>query len=227
MTASRAGSPCHTIRRLRRPQAGRPCHSTRSHAFNHTLSLVRQEKTLAGHMLFITIPIMSVYLLQNSARRTLIAIGDNGTGFSVIEPSKEKDGQVITVNRCDTLTPYLGSGFRLSSARVFGAKVDASLITRILIVPNPVGVWPHSPGEMDSFLKIVGKRIPDGPATPGRAKVVWVLNNDTKIVFEQHPYHTNAPRMHTGPHWHLETPQHRHIRFLPGDPFPGEVILFT
>jgi RHS repeat-associated protein len=81
--------------------------------------------------------------------------------------------------------------------------------------------WPRTPEEMDEFLKIRGARIPDGPRTPGRGKVVWRPNQNTKITYERHPYHPNAPEWHRGPHWHLDTPAGTHLRFVPGDPIPG------
>ncbi|MGC2780213.1 MAG: RHS repeat-associated core domain-containing protein [Bradyrhizobium sp.] len=84
----------------------------------------------------------------------------------------------------------------------------------------PSNRWPNTPDEMDDLLGVPGKPIPDGPSTPGRGKVVWSPNEDTKITFEQHPYHPNAPDWHQGPHWHLDTPAARHQRFLPGDAFP-------
>jgi hypothetical protein len=85
---------------------------------------------------------------------------------------------------------------------------------------NPT--WPSTAQQMDDFLKIPGKRIPDTPSTPGRGKVEWRPNPDTKITFEQHPYHPNAPDWHKGPHFHLDTPGIKpHQRYLPGDPIPG------
>ncbi|GAB6188039.1 hypothetical protein [Thermopirellula anaerolimosa] len=81
--------------------------------------------------------------------------------------------------------------------------------------------WPSTPQEMDQLLGVPGTRIPDTATTPGRGKVVWQPNEQTKIVFEQHPYHPNAPGWHRGPHWHLDTPAGRHWRFVPGDPIPG------
>ena len=48
-----------------------------------------------------------------------------------------------------------------------------------------------------------GNRIPDTPATPGRS-AGWRPNEQTKITYEEHPYHPNAPDWHKGPHWHLD-----------------------
>ena len=81
--------------------------------------------------------------------------------------------------------------------------------------------WPNSPSGMDKLLGIQGTRIPDGPLTPGRNKVEWRPNGNAKIIYEQHPYHPNAPDWHKGPHWHLDTPGSKHQRYLPGDDVPG------
>lgn len=81
--------------------------------------------------------------------------------------------------------------------------------------------WPATPQEMDNMLGMTGTRIPDTAATLGRGKVVWKPNGQTKITFEQHPYHPTAPNWHQGPHYHLDTPGATHLRFLPGDPIPG------
>jgi RHS repeat-associated protein len=81
--------------------------------------------------------------------------------------------------------------------------------------------WPAGPEGMDDFLGLPGDRIPDGPNTTGRGKVVWRPNQETTITFEQHPYHPNAPDWHSGPHWHLDTPGQPHQRYLPGQPIPG------
>jgi hypothetical protein len=81
--------------------------------------------------------------------------------------------------------------------------------------------WPKTAEEMDQLLGQQGTRIPDTPQTPGRGKVQWNPNGQTKITFEQHPYHPQAPEWHRGPHWHLDTPGQSHQRFVPGDPIPG------
>jgi hypothetical protein len=74
---------------------------------------------------------------------------------------------------------------------------------------------------MDQLVGSEGERIPDGPSTPERNKVTWEPNESTKITFEQHPYHPEAPAFHSGPHWHLDTPGAPHQTFVPGDPIPG------
>lgn len=81
--------------------------------------------------------------------------------------------------------------------------------------------WPSSPSEMNQFLGVPGRRVPDGAATPGRNKWEWQPNSSTTITFEQHPYDANAPAFHRLPHWHLGTPAGRHDRYVPGDPMPG------
>lgn len=82
--------------------------------------------------------------------------------------------------------------------------------------------WPSTAQQMDDFLKVPGKRIPDTPTTPGRGKVEWRLYADTKSTLEQHPYHPAAPDWHKGPHFHLDIPGIKpHQRYVPGDPIPG------
>jgi RHS repeat-associated protein len=80
--------------------------------------------------------------------------------------------------------------------------------------------WPATVAEMDQALGFEGRRIPDGPRTPGRNKVEWRPNESTKIIYEEHPYHTEAPDWHRGPHWHLDTPGAEHLRYLAGDKIP-------
>ena len=58
--------------------------------------------------------------------------------------------------------------------------------------------------------------------TPGRNKTIWKPNQKTKITLEEHPYHPDAPDWHKGKHWHLDTPNKRHERFLPNDDIPGK-----
>jgi hypothetical protein len=58
---------------------------------------------------------------------------------------------------------------------------------------------------MDKLLGTEGQRIPDGPTTQGRGKVVWDLGQSA-ITYEQHPYHPGIPG-HSDPHWHLDTPE--------------------
>lgn len=85
---------------------------------------------------------------------------------------------------------------------------------------DEVATWPDTPAEMDEALGIEGTEIPDGPTTPGRNKVEWDLPDGTKVTYEQHPYHPNAPAWHREPHWHYDKPgQPPHRRALPGDPF--------
>jgi RHS repeat-associated protein len=81
--------------------------------------------------------------------------------------------------------------------------------------------WPKTAEEMDDLIGFPGKRIPDGSKTPGRGKVEWRPNGNTRIIYEQHPYHPDAPDWHRKPHWHLDTPGSPHQRHLPGDRIPG------
>jgi len=81
--------------------------------------------------------------------------------------------------------------------------------------------WPETPAGMDKMLKTEGTRVPDGPNTPGRNKVTWTPNANTKITYEEHPYHPDAPEWHKGPHWHLDTPGAPHVRYLPRESIPG------
>ncbi|MGB9774921.1 MAG: hypothetical protein ACPL4I_13065, partial [Bacteroidota bacterium] len=81
--------------------------------------------------------------------------------------------------------------------------------------------WPQSPEEMDQFLGMEGRRIPDTSTTPGHGKVVWQTSDKIRITYEQHPYHPDAPEWHRGPHYHLDIPSGSHYRFLPGEEIPG------
>ncbi|HET8655017.1 MAG TPA: PKD domain-containing protein [Longimicrobiaceae bacterium] len=105
-----------------------------------------------------------------------------------------------------------GAVMIISEGRARGAAGEAGAGMR----------WPSTPAEMDELLRMPGTRVPDGPNTPGRGKVMWRPNADTKIIYEQHPYHPDAPEYHRGPHWHLETPAEPHGRYLPGDEIPGQ-----
>ena len=82
-------------------------------------------------------------------------------------------------------------------------------------------MFPNTPAEMDVLLGFEGERIADGLSTSGRNKVVWKPGANIVIVYEEHPYDTNAPAYHSGPHWHLTTPGKDHVRCLPGEPFPN------
>jgi RHS repeat-associated protein len=86
---------------------------------------------------------------------------------------------------------------------------------------NAARAWPGSADEMDELLGFAGTRIPDGPMTAGRNKVVWEPSDHVRITYEQHPYDAQAPAWHRGPHWHLDTPKQPHKRWLPGEPIPG------
>jgi hypothetical protein len=95
--------------------------------------------------------------------------------------------------------------------RVLAALREQLACCRVLSVSLP-----------DELLGFPGRRVPDGPTTPGRDKVVWEPSQGVKITtYEQHPYHLSAPDWHRDPHWHLDTPGQSHQRHLPGDPIPG------
>jgi RHS repeat-associated protein len=81
--------------------------------------------------------------------------------------------------------------------------------------------WPKTASEMDDLLGVQGSRIPDLASTPGRNKVIWQISDNLKVTYEQHPYHSNAPVSHSGPHYHLDYPGSTHAGpYLPGDPLP-------
>jgi hypothetical protein len=80
--------------------------------------------------------------------------------------------------------------------------------------------WPSNPNDMDEFLGFTGARIPDLPNTPGRDKVIWKPAENIRIIYEQHPYHANAPDYHRLPHWHIDLPGIEHRRYLPGELMP-------
>jgi hypothetical protein len=113
----------------------------------------------------------------------------------------ESDGQLV-------------SGFAAASMSML------PLPTKCFGAAKTAPVWPNTAQEMNAFLKVEGKAIPDTLMTQGRNKTVWELGPN-KITLEQHPYHPNAPTWHKDPHWHLDTPGNPHQRFLPGDPIPG------
>jgi len=115
-----------------------------------------------------------------------------------------------------------GRGLSEHSAEVRTFLRDESGTLRIPIPGSPKRTtWPSTAEEMDEFLGMPGNKIPDGPDTPGRDKTTWRPNADTKITFERHPYHPNAPDWHRDYHWHMDTPNNPHQRFLPGDDLPG------
>jgi len=82
-------------------------------------------------------------------------------------------------------------------------------------------VFPKTAKGMERLLKMKGTKIPDLPHTSGRNKVIFQPSDKIKIIYEQHPYHPGAPSWHKGPHWHLDIPGLKHLRYLPGDPIPG------
>jgi hypothetical protein len=105
---------------------------------------------------------------------------------------------------------------------VYRISEDGVLVHNNSMQPAPNRTrFPSTADEMDDFLGFPGTKKPDGPTTPGRDKTIWKPNADTKITFERHPYHPDAPDWHRDYHWHLDTPGRRHQRFLPGDEIPG------
>lgn len=88
-------------------------------------------------------------------------------------------------------------------------------------------VWPSQPQLMDQFLGVPGVRVPDGPTTAGRGKIIWRPSLSVTIKYERHPYDVTAPTFHCGPHWHLEGPLGPGGRplfretFVPGEFIPG------
>jgi RHS repeat-associated protein len=81
--------------------------------------------------------------------------------------------------------------------------------------------FPENPKDMDDILGRQGKKVKDGPTTTGRDKTKWEMPNDISITHEQHPYDTNAPDFHKGPHYHVDGPGFNHNRFMPGDAMPN------
>jgi len=80
--------------------------------------------------------------------------------------------------------------------------------------------WPEHPKGMDEILNIPGRNVPDGDGTPGRGKIIWNPSKDIEIIYEKHPYHTEAPSYHKDSHWHFDMPGYDHVRYLPGQPMP-------
>ena len=124
----------------------------------------------------------------------------------------EQGWDVVGMDVLGVGASVVGVGALGGASELASAAEDAGAVTK---------VWPKTPEEMDQFLGQEGIRIPDTPLTPGRGKVQWSPNGNTRITFEQHPYHSNAPEWHRGPHWHLDTPGQAHQRFVPGDLIPG------
>jgi hypothetical protein len=112
---------------------------------------------------------------------------------------------------------------RPSSSQRLWAFEAATTFSRSFTATNTAQFWPGTPEELDAMLGTTGRRVPDGPTTPGRGKVIWDLPNGKRITNEAHPYHTDAPAFHREPHYHVDqagasnhSPSGRR---LPGDPF--------
>jgi hypothetical protein len=68
-------------------------------------------------------------------------------------------------------------------------------------------LWPGTPEEMDHILGMRGLRIPDSEQTPGRNRVLWKLDRNLKLKYEQHPYDISenaGGTFHLHPHWHID-----------------------
>jgi RHS repeat-associated protein len=118
---------------------------------------------------------------------------------------------------------YPGDSQEARSARAtLAMQIGLAFLTKECPGAKPTRVWPKTVQEMNAFLKVKGKTIPDTLKTSGRNKTVWELG-PTKITYEAHPYDKpfGAPIEHTDPHWHLDTPGMDHERYLPGEPIPG------
>jgi len=138
--------------------------------------------------------------------------------------------QLIGNDHVDYCSPYYAAGSAggdvpgllpgPGTALRVGAKVGLARGVVNAASKESARLWPRTAKEMDDFLGFPGKRIPDHPMTPGRSKVEWRPNSQTKITYEQHPY-DGGPDFHRKPHWHLDLPGVEHRRYLPGDLIPG------
>jgi pimeloyl-ACP methyl ester carboxylesterase len=121
----------------------------------------------------------------------------------------------------EVIGPYGGAVALVYAGRYAGRCIRRVLTRSGLGIPTQRTVWPSTPEEMDRFLGIEGKRIPDSPMTPGRNKVVWQPFDRITITFEAHPYDRTAGPKHRDPHWHIHYHGVRRDTFVPGDPVPG------
>ena len=96
---------------------------------------------------------------------------------------------------------------------------DEEVLVHNLCGPRPA--WPKTAEGMDDFLGMSGSRVPDTARTPGRNQVIWKTSDNVTITMERHPYHADSPAFHSDYHYHVDTPGHPHVRYLPGDPIPG------
>ncbi|WP_218095247.1 hypothetical protein [Paenibacillus solanacearum] len=91
-----------------------------------------------------------------------------------------------------------------------GLSLDPSLMT----------VFPNNATEINKLFGQNGKYIPDEPGKSGRGKMVWELDENTRITLEKHPYDKGAPEWHRNYHYHIDSPEGNHQRFLPGQNIP-------
>ena len=124
--------------------------------------------------------------------------------------------------QADVVDNFKDAASTQHSIGYMGGLLIIDTLTDGLAGEGETTVFPKSAEEMENFLKVPGQRIPDGLTTPGRNKVVFRPNKDTKITVEQHPYDTNAPNWHRELHYHIDTPGLKpHTRYVPGDQIPG------
>ena len=145
-----------------------------------------------------------------------------------VEARNLKNGDLLSLKgggfvRLDSITSELRTvkvfNFHVEGNQNYTVSSLGVLVHNSSMMPPK---WPKTADDMDDLLKMPGEKIPDGPTTPGRDKIIWRPNKDTKITSEQHPYDTTAPDWHKGPHWHLDTPGIKpHQRYVPGDDIPG------
>lgn len=113
--------------------------------------------------------------------------------------------------RKELLTSYVGdqinNGFPDFQA---GLNLDFQAMT----------VFPASSTSITKMFGVNGKYIPDEYKTPGRNKMVWELDENTKITLEKHPYDKGSPVDHKGWHYHVDGEGIKHQRFLPGSKMP-------
>jgi RHS repeat-associated protein len=144
--------------------------------------------------------------------------------YSLIVPGVFATKGALRLGRKAFVAPVRAARASRMSGRVgqTGARRITGSSKTVGSVKRPKLTWPNTAEQMDEFLKMQGTRIPDTSITPGRGKVEWRPNAGTRIIFEQHPYHMNAPDWHKGPHFHLDTAGIKpHQRYLPGESIPG------
>ncbi|WP_025847940.1 hypothetical protein [Paenibacillus ehimensis] len=91
-----------------------------------------------------------------------------------------------------------------------GLNLDPSLLT----------VFPNNVVDINKMFGQNGKYIPDEPGHPGRNKMIWELDENTRVTFEKHPYDKGAPEWHRNWHYHVDSTEGSHQRFLLGQNVP-------